>query len=192
LVQKSVTIVLGEKYINEIVSGYYRCGEQPGKFHGSIDIATVTGTSVKSVASGEVFFAGEMNHYGNVLIIKHNEGVFSLYAHLSEFKVKKGDIIEQGQEIALSGNTGRSQGPHLHFEFLINPNAKNMGDLLPSNDPKSRREQKVNLLEKEKFEDWFKKVKPNEEPVGLTKEQRQKIESVIKQKDQYEKHGGKK
>ena len=68
------------------------------------------------------------NGYGNYVLIRHNNSTETVYAHLSKFIVKQGDYVKCGQPIALSGNTGRSTGPHLHFEirymgYAINPGA---------------------------------------------------------------------
>ena len=91
------------------------------KRHLGIDYGTKTGTRVRTVANGVVVYAGKKGAYGNLVVIDHRgTGLKSKYAHLSRFKVKKGQKVKQGQTIALSGNTGRSTGPHLHFEIIKN------------------------------------------------------------------------
>jgi len=94
--------------------------------HDGIDIDVPEGTIVHAAAGGEVFFYGEQPGYGNVMILEHADGYFSMYGHLASGIVSPGRYVEIGQEIALSGNTGISSGPHLHFEvrngeFPIDP-----------------------------------------------------------------------
>lgn len=86
------------------------------RFHKGVDISCPVGTPVKASASGRVIFAGVKGGYGKLIILEHRNGYRTLYGHLHRFVVKKGDQVTQGQKIALSGNTGRSSGPHLHFE----------------------------------------------------------------------------
>jgi murein DD-endopeptidase MepM/ murein hydrolase activator NlpD len=75
-----------------------------------------TGTKVMAAAGGVVSYSGTMPEYGNVVDIDHDNGLTSRYAHLSKRLVKVGDVVMKGQFIALSGSTGRTTGPHLHFE----------------------------------------------------------------------------
>lgn len=86
------------------------------KFHKGIDIAVPIGAEVKASSSGRIIFSGRKGGYGNTVIIEHRNGYRTLYGHLSKLRVRKGQQVKQGQLIALSGNTGRSTGPHLHFE----------------------------------------------------------------------------
>ena len=85
--------------------------------HDGIDIDVPEGTSVHAAAGGEVYFYGEQPGYGNVIVIEHADGYLTMYGHLSSAIVSPGRYVEIGQEIALSGNTGISSGPHLHFEI---------------------------------------------------------------------------
>ncbi len=85
--------------------------------HDGIDIDVPEGTTVYASAGGEVFFYGEQPGYGNVVILEHDGGFYTLYGHLKSAFVTKGQYVEKGQKIALSGNTGISSGPHLHFEL---------------------------------------------------------------------------
>ncbi|MCI5072229.1 M23 family metallopeptidase [bacterium] len=87
-------------------------------FHGGLDFRGKVGDPVKAALSGTVKYAGKKGRYGNVLIIKHDKGYESRYAHLSKIKVKKGDSVSKGDVVAEVGSTGRSTGPHLHFELL--------------------------------------------------------------------------
>lgn len=86
------------------------------EFHRGIDIPGKEGQAVRAVASGIVEYAGHHTHYGNVVKINHADGYNTLYAHNQHLLVNAGDMIEKGKAIALLGNTGRSTGPHLHFE----------------------------------------------------------------------------
>lgn len=86
------------------------------RHHSGIDIAMPEGTPVSSAAPGRVVFSGFSSGYGNCVIIEHDNGLTSLYAHNSLNLVKTGDFVDKNKVIALSGSTGRSTGPHLHFE----------------------------------------------------------------------------
>lgn len=89
-------------------------------YHKGIDWATPTGTSVVASCGGTVARAGWGSGYGYVVYINHPDGRQTRYGHLSKVLVSAGQTVTQGQKIALSGNTGVSTGPHLHFEILIN------------------------------------------------------------------------
>jgi len=86
------------------------------RHHNGADIAIPEGTPVKPVAPGVVSFSGFRPGYGNMVIITHDDGMVSLYGHNSACFVKEGERVATGSTIALSGSTGRSTGPHLHFE----------------------------------------------------------------------------
>lgn len=90
------------------------------KFHQGIDIAVAYGRDVKSAAAGTVAFSGVLNGYGNTVIVDHQDGRQTRYAHLSQQLVRAGDAVGEGQILGKSGNSGRSTGPHLHFEMLVN------------------------------------------------------------------------
>jgi murein DD-endopeptidase MepM/ murein hydrolase activator NlpD len=85
------------------------------RFHGGIDIVVNTGTTVRSAAAGIVSDVGYNANYGNYVIVTHSGGLQTLYGHLSSSSVAKGAKVAQGTMIGLSGNTGYSTGPHLHF-----------------------------------------------------------------------------
>ena len=89
-------------------------------YHKGQDWATPVGTPVVASCGGRVSKAGWGSGYGYVIYIDHEDGKQTRYAHLSKILVKAGDYVKQGQKIALSGNTGITSGPHLHFEILIN------------------------------------------------------------------------
>ena len=93
--------------------------------HSGLDIANDFGKEVISPADGTVVFAGLEGGYGNVLVIDHGYGVKTRYGHLSRIAVKPGEHVKRGQLVAGIGNTGRSTGPHLHYEVRVNGVAQN-------------------------------------------------------------------
>ncbi|MFP4016189.1 MAG: peptidoglycan DD-metalloendopeptidase family protein [Halanaerobiales bacterium] len=106
------------KPINARISSYF--GPRWGKQHEGIDWAVNVGTKVRAARSGKVIYSDWASGYGYTVVIEHQKGVRTLYAHNSKLLVHGGQWVEQGQVISLSGNTGRSTGPHLHFEIQIN------------------------------------------------------------------------
>jgi murein DD-endopeptidase MepM/ murein hydrolase activator NlpD len=90
-----------------------------GNGHKGIDINAREGTPVRAAADGEVIMAKHYyGSYGHTVIIRHDNGLITLYAHCSELLVEEGDTVKAGDEIAKVGSTGRSVGPHLHFEVI--------------------------------------------------------------------------
>ncbi len=89
------------------------------EFHSGLDIGAPIGTAVKSPAPGTVVFAGIHPEYGQTLIIDHGHETKSLYGHLSKLQATTNQKVQRGEVIALSGNTGRSSGPHLHYEIQV-------------------------------------------------------------------------
>jgi murein DD-endopeptidase MepM/ murein hydrolase activator NlpD len=89
-----------------------------GKFrhHNGIDIAIPEGTPVMAVAPGVVVYSGQRPGYGYTVLVEHYNGMISLYGHNSRLEAIQGQAVDQNTVIAISGNTGRSTGPHLHFE----------------------------------------------------------------------------
>jgi len=92
------------------------------EFHPGIDIAVPVGTPVKAAGNGTVTYAGWLSGYGKAIMIDHGYGITSVYGHNSEILVKVGQNVKRGDIIAKSGNTGRSTGPHVHFEVRLNGN----------------------------------------------------------------------
>ena len=95
------------------------------KLHTGIDIPAPTGTPTVAVSSGTVIYSGVQGSYGNTVMIQHDNGLVSLYAHNSSLVVNVGDKVKKGQVVAKIGSTGRSTGPHLHFEIRVNGTAQN-------------------------------------------------------------------
>ena len=87
-------------------------------FHRGIDIAVPVGTPVRATRKGRVVFAGARRGYGSAVIVEHANGDRTLYGHNSIIRVHPGELVESGTVVAFSGNTGRSTGPHVHFEQL--------------------------------------------------------------------------
>ncbi|MBE9202439.1 peptidoglycan DD-metalloendopeptidase family protein [Synechocystis salina LEGE 06099] len=108
-------------------------GPRWGRMHRGIDIAAPIGTPIMAAASGEVVFSGwNSGGFGNLVKIRHGDGSVTYYAHNNRLLVRRGEYVEQGQQIAEMGSTGRSTGPHLHFEIRVGgTNAVNPVALLP-------------------------------------------------------------
>ena len=84
-----------------------------------------SGSKIVAAADGVITVSTYESGYGNYIAINHGGGIVTLYGHNSSLLVKKGDSVKQGQTIAISGSTGRSTGPHLHFEVLVNGSTVN-------------------------------------------------------------------
>lgn len=122
----TVTISKKIKYKNNVIAGYFmrpvNCIETQGlhgPYHTAVDLGCHIGTPVAAAANGVIIraaFGGYNGGYGSVIIISHPNGTQTIYAHLSQINVSVGDRVNQGQIIGATGNTGRSTGPHLHFE----------------------------------------------------------------------------
>ncbi|MFD3870572.1 peptidoglycan DD-metalloendopeptidase family protein [Streptomyces sp. NPDC058623] len=105
------------------VSTAYRMGGSmwSSGYHTGVDFMASTGTTVKAVGAGTVVSAGWGGSYGNEVVIRHADGKYSQYAHLSSLSVSAGQSVTGGQRVGLSGATGNVTGPHLHFEIRTGP-----------------------------------------------------------------------
>ena len=122
------------KYIWPLSGGYTltsNFGGRWGTTHEGIDLGVSVGTTVMAADGGTVTYSGYSGAYGYLVIIDHQNGMETRYAHNSELLVSVGDKVYQGQSIAKSGNTGRSTGPHLHFEVRVGGVAKDPMNYLP-------------------------------------------------------------
>lgn len=103
-----------------VTSGF---GPRWGRMHEGIDIAVPEGTAVRAAAAGTVIYAGWLGGYGNLVVVDHGNGLSTAYAHNSGYASSVGQAVGAGDTIALSGNTGNSSGPHVHFEVRVNGSA---------------------------------------------------------------------
>jgi murein DD-endopeptidase MepM/ murein hydrolase activator NlpD len=90
------------------------------EFHKGLDISNREGTKVIATADGVVTFAGKNGLFGDMIKIDHGHGIMTRYGHLEKMLIKRGDVVKRGDVIGLMGNTGRSTGPHLHYEVFLN------------------------------------------------------------------------
>lgn len=111
-------------------------GGRSYEFHPGLDIDGERGDQVMAPANGVVSKAGWSGGYGNLIEIDHGNGLKTRYGHLSKIEIQEGDTVQRGQEIGLVGTTGRSTGPHLHFEVRVNDKAINPRRFLPPEMPK--------------------------------------------------------
>lgn len=111
-------------------------GFRKGRPHYGVDVKLQIGDSVVSAFEGKVRIAKRSKSYGNVIVVRHSNGLETLYAHLSKFLVSVGDPVDAGQPIGLGGNTGRSSGSHLHFEVRYKGQPINPNDLISFTDKK--------------------------------------------------------
>jgi murein DD-endopeptidase MepM/ murein hydrolase activator NlpD len=106
-----------------LASGFgYRISPFTGlrEFHKGLDISSREGTRVIAPADGIVTFTGKNGLYGNMIKIDHGHGIVTRYGHLEKILKKRGEAVKRGDVIGLMGNTGRSTGPHLHYEVFLN------------------------------------------------------------------------
>lgn len=108
-----------------------RFGMRSGRAHEGIDVAASRGTPIFAAEAGRVIHSGRLGSYGKVVIVKHTGAYRTVYAHASKLLVRKGAFVERGQKIALVGSTGRSSGPHLHFEIRRSETPQNPLAFLP-------------------------------------------------------------
>jgi murein DD-endopeptidase MepM/ murein hydrolase activator NlpD len=106
-------------------------GPRGRKHHDGIDIPAPRGTPVIAVDDGVVIYSDDgIRGYGNMIVLAHGDDIFTVYAHNRKNKVDKGNRVERGQLIAEVGNTGRSTGPHLHFEIRVKNKVRNPAQYL--------------------------------------------------------------
>ena len=96
-----------------------------GAFHPGLDFKGPMGAPIYAAARGVVSFAGQRSGYGNCIEVTHGPGLVTRYAHMSAFRAHQGEQVAAGQQIGAIGSTGRSTGPHLHFEVRINDHPVN-------------------------------------------------------------------
>ena len=101
-------------------------------FHEGIDFPANIGTAIVAAASGKVVYAGYHAEYGKIIEVDHGNGLVSRYAHASQILVNEGDLVVRGQRLGSVGSTGRSTGPHLHFEVRLNGVPQNPARFLAS------------------------------------------------------------
>lgn len=103
-------------------TGYHVAGSHWSKgYHTGVDFLVPTGTSVRAVAAGRVVAAGWGGSYGYQVVLRHADGRYTQYAHLSAISVRAGQEVTAGRRIGRSGSTGNVTGPHLHFEVRTGP-----------------------------------------------------------------------
>lgn len=106
-------------------------GPRGRKHHDGIDIPAPSGTPIVAVDDGVVIYSDDgIRGYGNMIVVAHGDDIFTVYAHNRKNKVDKGDKVDRGQVIAEVGNTGRSTGPHLHFEIRVKNKVRNPAQYL--------------------------------------------------------------
>ncbi len=98
---------------------YGRFGKKGREPHDGIDLAAPSGSPVKTAQEGTVLYAGEQQGYGLIVIVQHSNGLITLYAHNRDLRVKTGQTVRRSQVIATVGESGRTSGPHLHFEVRV-------------------------------------------------------------------------
>jgi lipoprotein NlpD len=106
-------------------------GARGSTFHDGIDIGAPEGTPIQAVDAGEVIYSDQLRGYGNILIVRHSDGLVSVYAHNEINLVQQGQSVSRGETIARVGTTGRVTGPHLHFEIRQNNTAQDPLRFLP-------------------------------------------------------------
>lgn len=119
---------------------YARFGRKGKEPHDGIDLAAPAGTPVKTAAPGTTLYAGEQKGYGLIVIVEHQDGLVTLYAHNRDVRVKTGQKVRDGQVVATVGDSGKTTGPHLHFEVRRDGKPLDPLDFLgpvPAAEPKS-------------------------------------------------------
>ena len=155
-------------------------GIRRGRRHDGIDISAKRGTPIHAAKEGKVVFNGRMRGYGNMIIIKHRDRFFSVYAHNTKNLASKGQKVDKGDLIGYVGSTGRASGSHLHFEVRHGQNARNPMFFLPASGP-----EKVMFAEKSsKNEKSFKKKskKQRKDPSEKLSRRREMMEKLREKK----------
>lgn len=129
----------------QVSSGF---GYRNGRLHQGVDYAAPTGTPIRAARDGNVAFSGWQEGYGQLIVLDHGQGMQTRYGHCSRLAVSSGQRVRQGAIIGFVGNTGRSTGPHLHFEVLSNGVARNPAtyiqpDPILASRPKSNRHSSI-------------------------------------------------
>jgi murein DD-endopeptidase MepM/ murein hydrolase activator NlpD len=106
-------------------------GPRSGTFHDGIDISAPEGMPIRAVAAGEVIYSSQLRGYGNLIIIRHENGLVSVYSHNRKNLVEQGAKVDKGEIIGEVGSTGRVSGPHLHFEVRRGNRARDPLEYLP-------------------------------------------------------------
>lgn len=127
---------LGDYHHPKVGAVNSKYGWRDGKMHKGIDINLNKGDEVVAAFDGMIRIADVKGGYGNVVIIRHYNGLETVYAHLSKIKVKPGQFVFSGQLIGLGGSTGRSSGPHLHFEIRFKGHPINPSSIISFNEHK--------------------------------------------------------
>ncbi|WP_295842650.1 peptidoglycan DD-metalloendopeptidase family protein [uncultured Apibacter sp.] len=138
ILKKIQYVPIGLPHIGRITSNFGVRGNPMKKgtgseFHPGLDIAGNIGDPIHVTANGVVIFANVRGGYGNCIIIKHNFGYETLYGHLSKINVKEGQTVKAGDVIGQLGSTGRSTGPHVHYEIIYNKEKENPNNYLDIN-----------------------------------------------------------
>jgi murein DD-endopeptidase MepM/ murein hydrolase activator NlpD len=124
VLSEDLSVVSGYPISSGIISSSYGERKDPfsqkTRWHSGTDIAAKQGSKIFSTGDGLITFAGERGHYGMLVEVQHSDGYTTRYAHCKELLVSVGDTVKKGQSIALVGSTGRSTGPHVHYEVAMN------------------------------------------------------------------------
>jgi len=115
--------------VNGTINSHF--GPRGTSFHDGIDIAASEGTPIRAIDRGEVIYSDQLKGYGNIVIIRHAQGLVSVYAHNETNLVRQGQMVAKGETVAKVGSTGRVTGPHLHFEIRRNNTAQDPLKYMP-------------------------------------------------------------
>ena len=123
---------MGERFLwpvsGTINSGF---GSRGATFHDGVDISAPEGTPIRVIEKGEVIYSDQLKGYGNIVIVRHADGIVSVYAHNQANLVREGQKVSRGEVVATVGSTGRVTGPHLHFEIRKNNTGQDPAHYFP-------------------------------------------------------------